>query len=116
MSIRVMTSVWDDTRTQTHSELLVLLALADWASDDGYCWPTVPALAAKARLSERAVQQILGRLTATGRIRRIAGGGRGHANQYQVLTKNPEAETVNEVHRIENTEPETPNGVHPLEA
>jgi len=117
MSIRVMTSVWDDARTQAHGELLVLLALADWANDDGYCWPTVPALAAKARLSERAVQQILGRLIATGRIRRISGGGRGHASEYRVLTaKNPESETVNPIHRKENTELKTPNLIHPLEA
>ena len=110
-----MTFVWDDARTQAHSELLVLLALADWANDDGYCWPTVSALAAKARLSERAVQQILGRLTATGRIRRMSGGGRGRANQYQVVSvKNPECETVNPIHRIENTESKTPNGIHPL--
>lgn len=115
MSIRVMASVWDDARTQAHSELLVLLALADWANDDGYCWPTVSALASKARLSERAVQQILGRLTATGRIKRIPGGGRGHANQYQVVSaEKHEAETVNLIHRKENTGSETPNGMHPL--
>jgi hypothetical protein len=76
MSIRVMTSVWDDFRTQAHGELLVLLASADWANDDAHYWPTIAALAVKARLSERAVQQILGRLITTGRIRRIQGGGR----------------------------------------
>jgi hypothetical protein len=97
-----MTSVWDDLRTQAHSELLVLLALADWANDDGYCWPTISALATKARLSERAVQQILGRLTTTGRIRRIQGGGRGRANRYQVVaTRNGASETVNAIHRKE---------------
>ena len=113
MSIRVMSSVWDDARTQAHTELLVLLALADWANDDGYCWPTISALAAKARLSERAVQQILGRLIATGRIRRIPGGGRGRANRYQVVTaKNTERETVNAIHRKENAESASPNGLH----
>jgi hypothetical protein len=116
MSIRVMTSVWDDLRTQAHSELLVLLALADWANDDGYCWPTISALATKARLSERAVQQILGRLMATSRIRRIQGGGRGRANRYQVVTaRNGASETVNAIHRKENTESETLNKMHPLE-
>jgi hypothetical protein len=115
MSIRVMTSVWDDLRTQAHSELLVLLALADWANDDGYCWPTISALATKARLSERAVQQILGRLTATGRIRRIQGGGRGRANRYQVVaSRNGASETVNAIHRKENTELETPKEIHPF--
>src|SRR5215831_3104046 len=117
MSIRVMTSVWDDLRTQAHSELLVLLALADWANDDGYCWPTISALATKARLSERAVQQILGRLTTTGRIRRIQGGGRGRANRYQVVTtRNGASETVKAIHRKENTEPETPKEIHPFGA
>jgi hypothetical protein len=117
MSIRVMTSVWDDPYTQTHSELLVLLALADWANDDGYCWPTISALAAKSRLSERAVQQILGRLTATGRIERISGGGRGHANEYRVLiSRKPEPETVNQIHRKQNTESKTPNGIQVLGA
>ena len=110
-----MTSVWDDLRTQAHSELLVLLALADWANDDGYCWPTISAVATKARLSERAVQQILGRLTATGRIRRIQGGGRGRANRYQVMSaRNGATETVNTIHRKENTESETPKEMHPL--
>jgi hypothetical protein len=116
MSIRVMTSVWDDARTQAHSELLVLLALADWSNDEGHCWPTISALATKARLSERAVQQILRRLTATGRVRRIQGGGRGRANQYQVLTaRNGAAGTVNTIHRKENTESEAPNEMRPLE-
>jgi hypothetical protein len=115
MSIRVMTSVWDDARTQAHSELLVLLALADWANDEGHCWPTISALATKARLSERAVQQILGRLAATGRIRRIQGGGRGRANQYQIVTaRNGALGTVNTIHRKENTESEAPNEMHPL--
>jgi hypothetical protein len=115
MSIRVMTSVWDDARTQAHSELLVLLALADWANDEGHCWPTISALATKARLSERAVQQILGRLAATGRIRRIQGGGRGRANQYQVVTaRNGAPGTVNAIHRKENTESEAPKEMHPL--
>jgi Helix-turn-helix domain len=115
MSIRVMTSVWDDARTQAHSELLVLLALADWANDEGHCWPTISALSNKTRLSERAVQQILGRLTATGRIRRIQGGGRGRANQYQVVvTRNGAPRTVNTIYRKENTESETPSEMHPL--
>ena len=50
MSIRVMTGVWDDLRTQIHSELLVQLALVDWRND--YCWPTIFALATKARFME----------------------------------------------------------------
>ena len=40
MSIRVMTQVWD-TSEQKGSALLLLLALADHAADDGFCWPGI---------------------------------------------------------------------------
>jgi hypothetical protein len=73
------------------------------------------ALAAKARLSERAVQQILGRLTTTGRIRRIQVGGRGRANRYQVVSaRNGAPETMNAIHRTENSESQTPKALHPF--
>ena len=36
------------------AELLVLLALADHARDDGVCWPSIRTIAAKARVEERS--------------------------------------------------------------
>jgi len=44
-----MTKVWDCGRYEK-GELLVLLALADWADDAGVCFPGVPKIAAKSRL------------------------------------------------------------------
>ncbi len=41
---------------------LVLMALADEADDQGYCFPGVPHLAAKCSIGERTVQRILRRL------------------------------------------------------
>ncbi|SCM77082.1 hypothetical protein KL86PLE_40886 [uncultured Pleomorphomonas sp.] len=50
-------------RIGSSREKLVLLSLADYASDeDGQCWPSVRSLSTKAELSERAIQQSLKKL------------------------------------------------------
>ncbi len=56
MSIRVMTQVWDHS-TQKGSALLLLLALADHAADDGFCWPGIERLAKRVRMSSRSVMR-----------------------------------------------------------
>jgi DNA-binding IscR family transcriptional regulator len=82
MSIRVMTAVWDHSPYES-GELLVLLALADWADDQGRCWPSVPAIAQKARLKERQVYNILQKFRADEIIQCAPGGGRGHSTGPQ---------------------------------
>jgi len=62
MSIRLMSQVWEDTRIGSQAELLVLLALADHARDDGLCWPSMRSIAGKARIEERSAQRIIRRL------------------------------------------------------
>src|SRR4051794_958033 len=52
------------------NEKVVLLALADWARDDGLCWPGQEAIARKARVSDRTVRDILSRLEGRGMITR----------------------------------------------
>jgi Helix-turn-helix domain len=76
MSILVMTAVWDNSPYEG-GELLVLLALADWADDQGRCWPSVPAIAPKARLKERHVYSILRKFRAGEIIQREQGGRKG---------------------------------------
>ena len=85
MSIRTMTRVWDHAEAEGGA-LLALLALADFADDEGYCWPKVSEVARKARLSERGTYDVLASLEAAGEIARFAGGGRGRAATYVVLT------------------------------
>lgn len=71
MSIRVMSWVWDEAPTSKHSELLVLLCLADHANDDGTgCWPAVRTIARRVRVSERTVQYVLRSLEDRGLIRK----------------------------------------------
>lgn len=68
-------------------EMLLALALADHAHDDGtHIYPYVASLAAKTRQSQRAVQYALRKLQATGWL--IADGpgdgGRGRARAYRI--------------------------------
>lgn len=87
MSIRVTTKVWEHVPYR-EGTLLVLLALADWASDDGSrIFPTIERLAEKARLSERATQGILRRLEKDKVIECVkrAGGRPGRASEYRIV-------------------------------
>lgn len=70
MSIRVMSLVWEHSE-QKEGALLVLLALADFAHDDGtMAFPSIKTLAKKARLSDRSVQYALRKLEEDGEIER----------------------------------------------
>lgn len=67
MSIKVMTSVWRNSKARRNG-LLVMLALADNADDDGVCWPSQRTIARKARLSHQGVAKLLDRLVAIGEL------------------------------------------------
>lgn len=75
MSIRVMSNVWDDAALEDRAELLVMLALADWANDRGECDPSYTQLARKARISRRYAIQVVERLVAKGLLRIDLGRG-----------------------------------------
>lgn len=78
VSIRVMANVWE-TSTQRGAELLVLLALADWANDRGECDPSYSQLAAKARIDRRRVRRIVLGLESAGDLEREIGAGYTYA-------------------------------------
>jgi Helix-turn-helix domain len=84
VSIKVMTEVWDSSSAKGGARL-VLLALADHANDEGYCYPSLSRLARKSRLSERNVQFILRDLETRGELVILRGSGRGNVNTYWVL-------------------------------
>jgi hypothetical protein len=75
MSVRVMAAVWALDIPGT--EKLVLLALADWANDEGRCWPSMQQLATKSGLTDRAVRGIIGRLVDRGFVSRKENPGKG---------------------------------------
>lgn len=82
MSVQAMAWVLECSRA-TGSDRLVLLAIANHASKEGgEAWPSIPLIAAEARVSERTVSRSLIRLAALGELEVVRGGGRG-PNQYR---------------------------------
>jgi hypothetical protein len=58
MSIKLMSQVWE--KQVSHSEQAILLAMADYADDEGRnCYPSYDRLAWKTGYSERQVQRII---------------------------------------------------------
>ena len=91
MSIKVMSRVWEHSK-QSGGAKLVLLALADFANDEGSCYPSIPTIARKANMCERNVQYIIRKLIKDGELRIEKEGGwdkqgRAWAHEYRVLVK-----------------------------
>jgi hypothetical protein len=82
MSVKALSWVWEHS-PHDGGNLLVLLALADFADADGLCWPSHAKLAAKSRLSERQVERALKELVASGDLD-APSGPRSQSNPYRV--------------------------------
>ncbi|WP_363320931.1 helix-turn-helix domain-containing protein [Ramlibacter sp.] len=91
MSIRVMTRVWEQSAS-SGTELLMLLAIADYADDQGRAFPSIPTLARKCRTGERNAMYLLKGLQERGELRAHRGAGRNGTNLYQIVL--PEADTA----------------------
>lgn len=84
MSIKVMTYLWEYSR-QKGSALLLLLAIADHAHDDGEgAYPSVKTLAGKVRMTERNVQRLLNVLEASDELEIQRGAGPKGCNLFRV--------------------------------
>lgn len=86
MSISVMTAIWRTCLFQGNT-LNVLLAMGDFAEDDGGdIFPGLDLLAAKSRASIRTTQNALRELEGAQVIEQIANarGGRGRVTEYRI--------------------------------
>lgn len=81
MSVRTITRVWDHSK-QSSTDLLLLLAIADHADDDGVCWPGIARLAQKTRTSERQTIRNIEKLAKSGEVFLSRQCGRGNSNLY----------------------------------
>lgn len=84
MSNRALT--WAFDQELKSGPKFVLVALADWADDEGSCFPGIPTIARKTGSSQTGVRDNLARLKDAGLIReerRSRPGGRGRtSNRY----------------------------------
>lgn len=82
-----MTTVWE-LFPEGGSELLALLALADWADDEGRCFPSIAAIAKKTRLSKSQTQRVVHGLIEAGFVAvegNESGGAPGATRRYRIL-------------------------------
>lgn len=84
MSVRTMARVWEASR-HGGTELLMLLAIADFSDDDGNAYPAVPTLAKKCRTTPRHANRLLGALREGGELEiRVNEGPKG-TNRYRIM-------------------------------
>ena len=87
MSIKVMSLVWEHY-PEGGTNLLALLALADYSDDDGRCFPSISSIAKKIRLKHRQAQRLVHKLINDGYVRVIGnqqGGWHGDTRRYQIM-------------------------------
>jgi len=113
VSVKVMTWVWDHSSSRG-SDRLVLLAIADCASEDGSnAYPSMAELVRKTGLSERAVQYAIKALVTLGELFVAANGGPRGCNRYRVVMSD---EGVQDMHPANLAPPRTdctPHEMHP---
>ncbi|MGB7815794.1 MAG: helix-turn-helix domain-containing protein [Methylotenera sp.] len=88
MSIAAMNWAWQLRLKPTIK--FVLMALADAADDDGYCWPSVTTLAIKTCMDARSVQRILKTLREDSLIQvkaQFRKDGSPTSNKYKLALK-----------------------------
>lgn len=83
MSVLVSGLVWERSEHKG-SDLLVLLAIADNAHDNGRAWPSYPYLAVKTRLTERALHRVVQRLLNGNELILERRGGGHLSNRYRI--------------------------------
>lgn len=91
MSIKVMNQVWD-TPCDTHTQKLVLVALADNSNDQRICWPSIDYLARRCDLSRNGVILQIEKLIQSGKLKVKKSDGK--VNVYEMF---PEPEPVHAI-------------------
>jgi hypothetical protein len=86
MSVRWISQVWESSPYKGE-RLLLHLALADFANDEGFCWPSQTTLAKKARCSNNWVRLSISQMVKDGFVQIVepAGAGRGKVGRYRLL-------------------------------
>ncbi len=89
MSLKVMAWAWNLPLPPTPK--FVMMALADEANDDGYCFPSHHRIAQKCSINERSVRRMLSMLSADGylEIKQRFNGRARTSNGYKLAINRP---------------------------
>jgi hypothetical protein len=82
MSVHVSSWVWKHSKAKDH-QLLVLLALADMANDEGKCWPSIKTICQRCRISERSARGAVSQASKNGELQILAQEGPNWVNVYR---------------------------------
>ncbi|MGL6241692.1 helix-turn-helix domain-containing protein [Pseudomonas sp.] len=110
MSTMIMSACWP-LQGMSATQKAVLISLADNANDEGVCWPSVPKIAMRTCLSERAVQVSIRWLCSTGIMSTAERVGRS-----TLYTLTPAAYAPPQQPRPANDAPHIPQEQHPSPA
>ena len=90
-----MNRVWEHSQA-AGTPLLVLLCLADWANDDGECWPSISTIGRKCRLKDsRHVKRVIRELEKINEVVVVVEGGKSsrkggvRSNLYTITVHMP---------------------------
>ncbi len=83
MSVRTLSRVWEASQ-HGGTELLMLLAIADFADDDGRAYPAVAKLAKKCRTTPRHANRLLAALRDSGELEIRLNAGEHGQNRYRI--------------------------------
>lgn len=114
MSVHITSRAWK-TKGLSMTQKIVLVKLADNASDQGQCWPSVPTIAKECSCTERAVYSAIKELERLGHItRRIRSGNSTVYTVNPCTTFTPETDSpLNDIHPTpEPVSPPPLNVVH----
>jgi hypothetical protein len=84
MSVRCITQVWDKS-AHSGTDLLMLLALADYSDDEGNSYPAVASLARKCRMKTRNANYVIKALQVSGELRVLQNEGPRGTNRYRIM-------------------------------
>jgi len=112
MSIAVMTAVWARSR-HAGSELLMLLALADYSDDDGNSYPAVASLARRCRMTPRNSNYILSALQLSGELRVLKNEGPKGTNRYRIMLSQLGTQALKPASPLKRTSPLKPASATP---
>lgn len=89
MSIKAINWAWDQPLAPAPK--LILMALADDADDDGFCWPSLARISSKCRVSTRTIQRAIREFTVCKLLimnNRFSTNGRQTSNGYRLQLGN----------------------------
>ena len=112
MSVHISSNVWKSS-FDTPLQKLILLAFADMANDEGYCWPSVRSIKERVGVADSTIRENVRALEAMGWLRRESRStDRGQASNGYWVSKTPPSATPSPLnHQGTSIEPQDSPGM-----